>query len=77
MGRKHKSSPAVSASALAQMGVCERRMVFEHLEGRRLTEFQKAALHRGLRAHRQIAAEDLARPESSGRCFIATQVFGE
>lgn len=77
MGRKHKSSPAVSASALAQMGVCERRMVFEYLEGRRLTEAQKAALRRGVRAHRRFAAEDRSRPESSGRCFIATQVFGE
>jgi hypothetical protein len=31
MARRRKTNDAVSASALSQMGVCERLVVFEHL----------------------------------------------
>ncbi|GMV76056.1 MAG: hypothetical protein AMXMBFR78_30060 [Rubrivivax sp.] len=77
MARRRKAKDAVSASALAQMGVCERLVVFEHHEGKRPTPAQKAALQRGLRAHRQFASEGASEAARRGRCFIATYVFGE
>jgi hypothetical protein len=77
MRRRRKANRAVSASALSQMGVCERLVVFEHFEGKRPTPAQSAALQRGLRAHRQFAAEGGSESTRKGRCFIATHVFGE
>lgn len=77
MGRRRKKTGAVSASALAQMGVCERLVVFEHFEGKRPTAVQRVALERGLRAHRQFASESASEAARKGRCFIATHVFGE
>ena len=47
----------VSASALAQMGVCERRIVFEQRVGKRPTREQQQAMQRGLRAHRRFFRE--------------------
>ncbi len=43
----------------------------------RPTPAQKAALNRGLRAHRQFASEGASEAARGGRCFIATHVFGE
>lgn len=77
MGRRCKTKDGVSASALSQMGVCERLVVFEHHEGKRPTPAQKSALKRGLRAHRQFASEGAREVTRRGRCFIATHVFGE
>lgn len=55
MGRRKKQR-TVSASALSQMGVCERLVVFEHFDGKHPTSTQQDALQRGLRAHRRFAA---------------------
>lgn len=44
----------VSATQLAQMGVCEKLVVFEHRHGKRPSEAQRVALERGLRAHRHF-----------------------
>lgn len=77
MRGRRKTKRAVSASALSQMGVCERLVVFEHFEGKRPTPEQRAALQRGLRAHRQFASEGESEAARRGRCFIATHVFGE
>jgi len=77
MRRRRKAKRAVSASALSQMGVCERLVVFEHFEGKRPTPAQRVALQRGLRAHRQFASEGESEAARRGRCFIATYVFGE
>jgi hypothetical protein len=77
MARRHKKKDAVSASALSQMGVCERLVVFEHQDGKRPTAGQRAALQRGLRAHRQFASEGASEAARRGRCFIAMHVFGE
>ena len=59
----------VSASELAQMGVCERLMVFEQRHGKRLTLAQRNAIQRGLRAHRRFY-----RDRHPDICVIATQV---
>ena len=55
MGHRKKQR-TVSASALSQMGVCERLVVFEHFDGKHPTSIQQDALQRGLRAHRRFAA---------------------
>jgi hypothetical protein len=77
MARRRKTKAAVSASALSQMGVCERLVVFEHHEGKRPTPAQKAALNRGLQAHRKFESEAASEAARRGRCFIATHVFGD
>lgn len=77
MRRRRIAKRVVSASALSQMGVCERLVVFEHFEGKRPTPEQRAALERGLRAHRQFASESEFEAARRGRCFSVTHVFGE
>nr|WP_297383528.1 hypothetical protein [uncultured Roseateles sp.] len=41
----------ISASELAEMAVCERRVLLGHLHGERRTRAQRDAMQRGLRAH--------------------------
>lgn len=73
---------AVRASELAQMGVCERLVVFEHRFGKRSTEHQREAIKRGLDAHDQfyregvLASGAMAASEKKGRCYIATLIYG-
>lgn len=61
----------VSASELAQMGVCERLVLFEHRYGSHRSAQQRAAMARGDREHRRFFLE--GQLERRGRCFIATQ----
>ena len=77
--RRPVSGRMVSASDLAQMGRCERLVVFEHLHGSRRTAGQQRARARGLVEHEQFYREGLvsAQADPKGRCFIATCVFGE
>ena len=77
--RRPVSGRMVSASDLAQMGRCERLMVFEHLHGSRRTARQQHARARGLVEHEHFYREGLASAQADrkGRCFIATCVFGE
>lgn len=72
-----KGTKAVSASELAQMGVCERLVVFEHRNGTRRTASQRGAVRRGLRAHDRFFREGLRLSRKRGRCYIATLTFGE
>ena len=75
---KHRRPLAsVSASELAQMGVCERLVVFEHRYGKRRLLKQQAAIERGQREHEQFYREGRIGAAPPGRCFIATMVFGE
>jgi hypothetical protein len=78
--KKHarkKGPRAVGASELAQMGVCERLVVFEHRFGKRNTERQRIAIERGLKAHDRFYRDGaLAASDKKGRCFIATLIFG-
>jgi hypothetical protein len=84
MGKRCKAplgGRSVSASELAQMGRCERLVVFEHLHGRRRTDSQQRDRKRGLLAHQMFEQEGLdamsVDVRRRGRCFIATCVFGE
>ena len=78
-GRKRRVLKAgrVSASELAQMGVCERWVKFEHDSGRRRTPEQLQAMERGLRAHEAFYRDGQDAARAGGRCFVATLVFGE
>lgn len=44
----------VSASELAQMAVCERRVLLEHRSGKQISEERLRAMQRGQRVHRWI-----------------------
>ena len=78
-GRKRRVPKVdrVSASELAQMGVCERRVKFGHDRGRQRTPEQLRAMERGLRVHEDFYRDghDVAR--DGGRCFAAMLLFGE
>lgn len=74
--RRTRRDGRVSASELAQMAVCERLVVFEHRFGKRPTRAQMTAIGRGLRAHERFARNGLSAPQPTGRCFIATLLFG-
>lgn len=84
VGRHSKGATgvrSVSASELAQMGRCERLVLFEHRHGRRRTPSQQRDRKRGQLAHEQFEHEGLdamsAAARRRGRCFIATCVFGD
>ena len=62
----------VSATQLAQMGVCEKLVVFEHRHGKRPSEAQRVALERGLRAHRHFLRQ--ARPTTAGLADVVLEV---
>jgi hypothetical protein len=67
----------VSASELAEMAVCERRVWFDTTVGRAETQAQRQAKERGLQEHARFYQEAMAMAERPrGRCFIATQLLG-
>jgi len=76
-GKRRRPSASVSASELAQMGVCERLVVFEHRHGKRSTPAQRSAIERGLQAHEWFYRDGQVSSDARGRCFIATMVYGE
>jgi hypothetical protein len=68
---------SISASELAQMGVCERLVVFEHLAGRQRTLQQAQAMRRGQRLHRQFYAERQFDSDHRSRGFVAAPAHSE
>ncbi len=72
-----RNARAVSASELAQMGVCERLVVFEHKYGKRPSPEQRKAIQRGLAEHDRFYQDGIHASARRGRCYIATLVFGE
>jgi len=79
--RKQKRDPAtVSATELAEMGFCEKRVLLAHLHGERLTSEQLRSVDRGRKAHDQFYREGLAAASATGadrRCFVATCLYGD
>lgn len=63
---KRKDQP-VSASQLAQMGVCERLVVFEHRYGKLQTSEKRQAIERGRRAHERLYRDRQADLVQRGR----------
>lgn len=80
---KTQGKEFVRASDLAEMAVCERRVLLAARLGERKSASQKRAAHRGIRAHTQFLRDAMSvnpRTETSERaakCFIATAVYGE
>jgi len=65
----------VSATELAEMGFCEKRVQLAHLHGRQVTAEQRKAMARGQAAHQRYFDEGMA-STSDRRCFVSTCVFG-
>lgn len=65
----------VSATELAEMGFCEKRVQLAYIYGEQVTPGQRQAMVRGQEAHRRYLEEGLA-ATSDRRCFVATFVFG-
>lgn len=69
----------VSASELAQMGVCERVVRFDALHGRKMTRPRKRSAARGIAEHARFYEESVAAigaRRRKGYCFIATLALG-
>ena len=66
-GRRARRPDVVSASELAEMGVCERRVLLAHRHGPRRTSAQRRAMRRGLRAHERFHRDGLAAREGVSR----------
>lgn len=75
--RKKRMIRPVTASELAQMGVCERLIAFEHRHGKRSSASQRAARQRGLTEHERFYQEAVRAFDKKGHCYIATLVLGE
>lgn len=79
--RKQKRDPGtVSATELAEMGFCAKRVLLAHLHGERLTPEQLRSVDRGRKAHDQFYREGLAAATATGagrRCFVATCLYGD
>ncbi|WP_406625409.1 CFI-box-CTERM domain-containing protein [Acidovorax sp. SDU_ACID1] len=65
----------VSATDLAKMGFCEKRVQLAHLYGERTTAEQRKGMARGQAVHQRYFEEGVA-ATADRRCFVATCVFG-
>jgi hypothetical protein len=80
--RTARKAQILWASELAQMQVCEQRVVFEHTLGKRVSQEEATYQRRGERVHRRLHCEaaranpQLATSNSKPWCFIATACFG-
>ncbi|PZQ01932.1 MAG: hypothetical protein DI587_03705 [Variovorax paradoxus] len=70
-----KRHDVVSATELAEMGLCEMQIVLNHRHGKRTTAEQRESMQRGNVAHAAYLAQGKA-AKSDQRCFVATCVFG-
>ena len=73
--KRKRRGASVSASELAQMGVCERLVVFEHRYGKRRSMGQKLAIKRGQLAHERFYRERHTGSIRPWRHFCAFLVF--
>lgn len=69
----------VTATELAECCVCEQRVVFDHLRGRRRTAACRRHMRAGSAAHEELHREALGELGATGgdaRCFVATALWG-
>ena len=86
-GYVDETETLISASDLARLGYCERKLAFDFCYGRRTSPQQRQAQARGDAQHaaffaqsQQIAvaaAETGDKGDKGGRCFVATLALGE
>jgi len=81
--RTHRATRApVSASELAKMGLCERKLAFEHRFGEQRSPERQRAAALGDRQHEAWHRDAIAAHPGvqtslrEARCFIASQAFG-
>lgn len=67
VGCRARRTDVVSASELAEMGVCERRVLLAHRNGPRRTSAQRSAMRSGSRAHERFHRDGLAAREGASR----------
>lgn len=73
---------STTASELAEMGYCEKKMLFEHRLGQRVSRERVLAREEGLAAHSAFhrdaarVAPTLTSSEAKPWCFIASEIFG-
>jgi hypothetical protein len=81
-GAARGKKPMVSASELAQMGACERLVLFEARHGKRKSPCQQAAIERGTADHDRFFRDGVrSRPKlqtslSKPWCFCASLAWG-
>ncbi|WP_404302465.1 CFI-box-CTERM domain-containing protein [Alicycliphilus denitrificans] len=73
--RRKRPGDEVSATELAEMGFCEKRVQLAYIYGEQVTPEQRQAMVRGRAVHQRYLEEGLA-ATSDRRCFVATFVFG-
>lgn len=73
--RRKEPGDDVSATEMAEMGFCEKRVQLAHMYGEQTTPEQRKAMTRGQAAHQRYLKEGLA-ATADHRCFVATFVFG-
>lgn len=82
-GNSARRSDKVSASELAQMGVCERLVRYESRYGKRISADQRTAIERGRREHARffrdaaIATPGVQTSLEKPWCFIASVTYGQ
>lgn len=72
-----------SASELAEMGYCEKKMLFSQRFGKRVSPERAAAMREGIAIHRGFHRDAMAvapnarSSEAKPWCFIASELFGQ
>lgn len=77
---KGPTDQPLSATELAEMGLCEKRVQLRHRLGVRQLKEQEARTAHGLREHRRYFEEGAAATRSAGfggRCLIVSRIFGD
>jgi hypothetical protein len=75
--RRVRRTGQVSATELAEMGFCEKRILLARFHGELTTAPERERIRRGHLAHQRYYEQGLAAASYDRRCFIATCVFGE
>lgn len=74
-----KHSRYLTATDIAECCVCEQRVVFDHLRGKRRTAASRRLMRAGTMVHAELhreALRELPTQASDARCFVATALWG-
>jgi hypothetical protein len=74
-----KRTRHITATDLAECCVCEQRVLFDHVRGKRRTAQRRQQMLAGEAAHAALhreALRDLPSRAGDGRCFVASALWG-
>jgi hypothetical protein len=71
-----KRTRHITASELADCCVCEQRVVFDRLRGKRRTAQSREQMRAGVAAHTALHRQALQEHAGDARCFVATALWG-